>query len=82
MKRPGTRLSIETVMTLIKAGAPDEQIIDHYRELHFDIRQVSQMIKRCKMKISIAASREQPKGTMLPIDPKQDWGMRVWRKPS
>lgn len=78
MKRPGPRLNIQSVMEFIKMNTPDDQIIDHYRSLHFDVRMVTQMIKRCKMKLLLAD--KQIKRTMAPIDPRQDWNMRVWRK--
>lgn len=58
MKRKGPRLSVDAVSVLIKAGASDEAIMDHYRELHFDIRVVALTIRRCKIKLKIMKPRE------------------------
>lgn len=58
MKRKGPRLSVDAISVLIKAGASDEAIMDHYRELHFDIRVVALTIRRCKIKLKMMKPRE------------------------
>lgn len=61
-KRKGQRLSVEAVSELIKAGASDQAIIEHYRQLHFDIKIVGLTIRRCKIKLKLMKPREATHG--------------------
>jgi uncharacterized protein (DUF433 family) len=57
MKRKGLRLKVEDVSDLIRSGASDEAITDHYRALHFDIKVVALTIRRAKIKLKIMKPR-------------------------
>jgi hypothetical protein len=69
-------LTIDSVTSLIKENKSDREIINMFKLSGYNITAVSDVIQRCKIKLSRV--RGQNPG---PVDPTRDFELRVWHNP-
>jgi hypothetical protein len=77
------RLNLSNVIAMMNAGASDDEVMTHFRIMLYDVRAVAQMIGRARTRQRIKIERfGKTDPDRKPIDPKQDWNMRSWKRES
>jgi len=69
------KLNIPIITERIASGQSDDEIVQDYKDNGYSTSAVSLIIQRCKIKMGL-----KPKNPGVPIDPKQDWGLRTWNR--
>jgi len=69
-------LTIDAVTSLIKQNKSDREIINMFKLNGYNITAVSDVIQRCKIKMSRV--KGQNPGM---VDPTRDFDLRVWHNP-
>jgi len=67
-------LTIDAVTSLLKENKSDRDIILMYKAEGYNIIAVSDIIQRCKIKMSRVKGQNPG-----PVDPSKDFELRVWR---